>query len=67
MTPRMHSPPDAGQPARKTPHVHLLAVLLVAALAGCAIKEPIVRPDQTLPAAWAEPAAMASAPLPDAW
>jgi NodT family efflux transporter outer membrane factor (OMF) lipoprotein len=64
MIPRMHSP---GQPARKTPHVHLLAVLLVAALAGCAIKEPIVRPDQTLPATWAETPAMAGAPLPDTW
>lgn len=47
----------------------LLPALLAALTAGCALTEPVVRPEQALPAQWAEPARAAepATPLHDTW
>ncbi len=47
----------------------LPAVLLLALSAGCALTEPVVRPDLDLPAQWAEAAGApaATAPVHDTW
>lgn len=47
----------------------LLPALLAALTAGCALTEPVVRPEQALPAQWAEPAraAESATPLHDTW
>ncbi len=77
----MRKPSSAARPAaitaslpaqrRSTPprlRAHLLAALLAAFTAGCAITEPIARPDQPLPATWAEAVpATAAAALHEAW
>lgn len=53
--------------ARPTLRAHMLAALLAAFTAGCAITEPVARPDQPLPATWAEAAPATAAPVPEAW
>ena len=56
--------------ARALLHTRLLPGLLLLALtAGCALTEPIVRPDLDLPAQWAEAggAPAATAPVHDTW
>lgn len=47
----------------------LLPALLAALTAGCALTEPVVRPEQALPAQWAEPARAAEPATPphDTW
>ncbi|MER2552746.1 MAG: TolC family protein, partial [Thauera sp.] len=55
---------------RLQPNTRLLpGLLLLAFTAGCALTEPVVRPDLELPAQWTEAAgaATASAPVHDTW
>lgn len=56
--------------ARKRPRpARRLALGLLAAsiLGGCAVTEPLVRPDIALPAAWSEPSASAASSIADTW
>lgn len=52
-----------SHPARRL----ALGLLAAATLGGCAVTEPLVRPDIALPTAWSERADSAPASLPDTW